>query len=526
MLRRGRGCGRRQVATRRRRDDAAAGAPSCTGEHRGRGGPALVVRVRIDVGKRDQLGNGDGTFRSERNFAAGPRPQAVTVGDFNGDGRQDLAVTNLVSLPDTTTGSVAILLGNGNGAFQSAQQFEARRFPESVAVGDFNGDERLDLAVANFGSVGPEAAIVSILLGNGDGTLQPAQDFGPIRRATSVAVGDFNGDGLFDLAVTHGGSAGPEDAIVSILLGYGDGTFQPARDFGTGSGPQVVVVGDFNGDGQLDLAVANTFANTVSILLGHGDGTFQPRQDFGVGSNPAAVAVGDFNGDGRLDLAVANGLFTPASTLVSILLGNGDGTFQPAQSFGAGSRASSVGGGDFNGDGRLDLAVGNIGSITVSVLLGNGDGTFQPVQNFGASGVSSVVVGDFNGDGRLDLASAFVSILMNDTPPPTSCLGTGSSRLRGRVRMVADRSGIPDVTMTLTGPEGCQDTTTTNAQGHYRFRALGNGTYTVTPTKAGCTFTPTDRTVTIAEADPLARFRGTCGDPKPARAAASLFADN
>jgi hypothetical protein len=221
-------------------------------------------------------------------------------------------------------------------------------------------------------------------------------------------VGDFNGDGKLDLVVVNSGSNN-----ASVLLGNGDATFQTALDFDIGGTPISVAVGDFNGDGKLDLAVVTNPAspNQISILLGYGDGTFQAPVTYAAGSVPVSVAVGDFNGDGKLDLAVAN--ISPGNTgpsMVSVLLGNGDGTFQPAVEYGAGSDtdSSSVALGDFNGDGKLDLAVAYSGSTNrVSILLGNGDGTFQSAVDYaGASlpGTSPPVLGDFNGDGRLDMA--------------------------------------------------------------------------------------------------------------------------
>ena len=220
--------------------------------------------------------------------------------------------------------------------------------------------------------------------------------FGAGTNPDSAAVGDFNGDGKMDLAVANEGSDN-----VSILLGNGDGTFQAAVNYGAGTDPDSVAVGDFRGDGKLDLVVANYYSNNVSVLLGNGDGTFQAAVNYGV-SAPTSVAVGDFNGDGKLDLAVAN-VFSE----VSVLLGNGDGTFQAAVNYGAGAEPAWVAVGDFNGDGKLDLAVANVDSNNVSILLGNGDGTFKAAVNYGVGTEPvSVAVGDFNGDGKLDLAVA------------------------------------------------------------------------------------------------------------------------
>jgi hypothetical protein len=323
-------------------------------------------------------------------YATGNLPFSVAVGDFNGDGKLDLAVAD-------NGGGVSVLLGNGDGTFQPAVSYAAGSIPWSVAVGDFNGDGKLDLAVANAGSDN-----VSVLLGNGDGTFQPAVNYAAGVSPNSVAVGDFNGDGKLDLALADNGGG------VSVLLGNGDGTFQPAVSYAAGTFPYSVAVGDFNGDGKLDLAVADN-GGGVSVLLGNGDGTFQPAVSYAAGSIPWSAAVGDFNGDGKLDLAVANW----GSNNVSVLLGNGDGTFQPAVNYAAGVSPHSVAVGDFNGDGKLDLAVANMDSNNVSVLLGNGDGTFQPAVNFATGPFPvSVAVGDFNGDGRLDLAVA--SFAWND----------------------------------------------------------------------------------------------------------------
>jgi hypothetical protein len=308
------------------------------------------------------LGNGDGSFQAPRTFSAGNSAQELAVGDFNGDGIPDLAVVGYSS--DT----VSVLRGNGDGTFQAARFFAVGAYPSSVAVGDFNRDGSLDLAVADSGYEGRGQG-VSVLLGNGDGTFQAARNFAAGSRPQSVAVGDFNGDGTLDLAVANYGSYPEYDGTVSVLLGNGDGSFQDARNFAVGTRPQSVAVGDFNGDGTLDLAVADTGYNGngqgVNVLLGNGDGSFQDARYFAAGNEPDSVAVGDFNGDGTLDLAVANYY----SNTVSVLLGNGDGSFQAAVNYAAGSLQSSVAVGDFNGDGALDLAVANYRSNDVSILL-------------------------------------------------------------------------------------------------------------------------------------------------------------
>ncbi len=223
----------------------------------------------------------------------------------------------------------------------------------------------------------------------------PAVNYGAGLAPISVAVGDFNGDGKPDLAV-----ANIQSDNVSVLIGSGGGTFETAVNYGTGSGPQAVVAGDFNGDGKLDLAVANVSSNNVSVLIGKGDGTFHSAVNYAVANGPGSIAVGDFNHDGKLDLVVAN----YQTNNVSVLLGNGDGTFQTAVNYNAGSGPYSLAVGDFNRDGKLDFVVADDNTNNVSVLLGNGDGTFQAAVSYSAgSAPTSVAVTDFNGDGKPDL---------------------------------------------------------------------------------------------------------------------------
>ena len=187
-------------------------------------------------------------------------------------------------------------------------------------------------------------------------------------------MGDFNGDGIPDLATANGGVESfmaPPDSTVGILLGNGDGTFQPAQTFAVGPAPLALAVADFNGDGHLDIAAADSTG--ISILLGNGDGTFQPAQTYA--AQEGSLVVADFNGDGHVDIATSGG---------SILLGNGDGTFQAAQTF-ASSPGYSLAVGDFNGDGVPDIAFTFVAPTagyqgTLAILLGNGDGTFQSAQ--------------------------------------------------------------------------------------------------------------------------------------------------
>jgi VCBS repeat protein/ASPM-SPD-2-Hydin domain-containing protein/FG-GAP repeat protein len=342
---------------------------------------------------------GTNVSMTRRDITSGVNPQAVAVGDFNGDGKQDLVVVN------GNANTVSIFLGNGDGTFQAPTSnfATASGFPLAIATGDFNGDGKLDVAV-----VVERIGVVSILLGNGDGTLQTHKDAVSGGNPLGLAVGDFNGDGKLDIAV-----ANANDSTASLLLGNGDGTFQNKVDYPTGASPQAVVVGDFNGDGNLDLATANNGDNTVSILLGNGNGTFGSHADSPTAAIPTSLVAADLNGDGKLDVVVST-----ASRFLSVLLGNGDGSLQTHKDYPVGLNAQWVTAGDFNGDGKLDLVVANTGDNTASILLGNGDGTFKGEGEFPTnSNPGWVVAGDFNGDGRLDLAlpaagANMVSILL------------------------------------------------------------------------------------------------------------------
>jgi hypothetical protein len=263
-----------------------------------------------------------GTLGAATSFATGSEPTFVAVGDVNGDGNPDLAVA------DEGGGSVSVLLGNGNGTFQTHADFGAGISPRSIALGNFNGDQNLDIAVANTNSASDS---VSILLGYGNGSFQDSGVFATGLEPLGAASGDFNGDGIPDLVTagpapsgTCGGQAGQGAPCVTVQLGKGDGTFQAPIETQVSSLPYGVAVGDFNGDHILDLAVVNVGADTVSILLGNGNGTFRtPVNSYSTGSEPVAVAAGALGGGHTLDLVVAN----LESDTVSVLVGNGDGTF-------------------------------------------------------------------------------------------------------------------------------------------------------------------------------------------------------
>jgi hypothetical protein len=314
----------------------------------------------------------------------------------------------------------------------------------SVAVGDVNGDGKLDLVVANQCSDSdncPEGGTVGVLLGNGDGTFQAVHNYSSGGQlANFVALADVNGDGKLDVLVanlcTNCFNSSDDQGRLGVLLGNGDGTFQTVHAFNSGGyGTRALAAADVNGDGKLDLVVANfcggdpgCHRGTVGVLLGNGDDTFQTAQTYdSAGYGPESVAVADVNRDGKLDLVVTDmcpidNFSCQKGGVVGVLLGNGDGTFQTAQTYNSGGFfASAVAVADINGDSKLDLLVTNwcvqgksacfndhTGSGVIGVLLGNGDGTFQKAQRYGSGGygAGSIAIADANGDGKLDLLVA------------------------------------------------------------------------------------------------------------------------
>jgi Chitobiase/beta-hexosaminidase C-terminal domain/FG-GAP-like repeat/Bacterial Ig-like domain (group 3)/Abnormal spindle-like microcephaly-assoc'd, ASPM-SPD-2-Hydin len=321
----------------------------------------------------------------------------IAIGDVSGDGHLDIVTASY----NGGTNWISVAFGNGDGTFAAPQPVATlagdNNGGSTVVLADINGDGKLDILAGSWAGYG-----LAVFLNQGSGTFGPETDYAlDGGYANSIATGDFNGDGNLDVVTSD-----PFGDSISVLLGNGDGTFQAEHALATDTSPEAVTVADFNNDGWLDIAVANT-TGTVSIFLGNGDGTFQTLPLVTVSSSghlegPKAIAAADFNGDGKVDLAVS----IWDSQSVGILLGNGNGSFQAVQLVST-PNASPTGlaVADINRDGKPDLAECSYNGSIATVLLGNGDGSFQvnayPVNN----GSGSVALGDLNGDGLIDLAT-------------------------------------------------------------------------------------------------------------------------
>lgn len=322
---------------------------------------------------------------------------SIAAGDLNGDNDLDLVVT--LSNLDLEEDNLAILENNGLGAFSAAVLTVGER-PFSAAIADLDGDGANDLAIALLAN-----DAVAVLLGNGDLTFAAATAFPVGDAPRHIAVGDIDGLNGLDLVTCNE----PADTI-SVLLNNGDGTYAPSIDVSvramTGnlrSEPNGSAISDFNNDDIADIAVALAARDQVGVLLGIGDGTFETMRLFDVGSDPHAVAAADLNADGDIDLVVAN---TTADT-ISVLLGNGDGTFAEQEVISAGNNPEDIKLADMDGDGELDAVTANREGDNVSILLGTGNGGFEFPTRFSTGGAPvSVAIGDFNSDGDLDFATA------------------------------------------------------------------------------------------------------------------------
>ena len=444
-----------------------------------------------------------GAFITQAPISVTPAALSTAVADFNGDGIPDFAIPVVSGSP-----AVLIYLGKGDGTFLPSASYQVSgTTANAIVAGDFNGDGKPDLAVATFATTsgGQGNANVNVLLGNGDGTFAAAVPYaGGTNSIGALAVGDFNTDGRADLVLAYSASHG-----VSLLLGNGDGTFGQPIAYTTISMP--MAVSDFNGDSKPDLALGNTSSLNVSspfVVPGNGDGTAQTAIAFSLGGSAGitSLVAGDFNGDGKTDLAV--GGLNSGAAATWILIGNGDGTFQTAVSYSLGAAVAS---GDFNGDGFLDLVVANTAGATVGILQGKGDGTFQTGPSVSAG--ATLAVTDFNGDGRNDLlttntSAGTVTVLLGATSVSFAVTATGGSGQSAPVgtqfalplQATVLNNGIPlsGATVNFTAPQSGASATlssvtaVTNSSGVASITATANsvaGNYMVTAAYQGVTAT-------------------------------------
>lgn len=323
----------------------------------------------------------------------------LRAADFNGDGNVDLAATTSDYLTYVFPGAVGIFYNNGGGTFRPAVRLQTQYFPGAV-VADLNQDGVPDLIVSGGFRNNPfPPTVISTFLGNGDETFQSPVIYPTSLYLGSEVVADFNGDGKLDLVTTDS-----DNNSTMMFPGNGDGTFQGAI-ITPGFSENAAAVGDFNNDGKLDVAYTSNHGYELNcwVTLGNGDGTFQApiSIDTGVGYYSSPLIVADFNGDGILDLLIS-GLQTSGYEN-SVLLGVGDGTFQPPILFNNKIQTIITAAADLNNDGKLDL-LGYTTNSYVGYLLGNGDGTFQAADFIPRYKPFSTVIADFNNDGRLDFA--------------------------------------------------------------------------------------------------------------------------
>jgi hypothetical protein len=318
-------------------------------------------------------------------------PNGVAVGDLNGDGKIDVVVTN-----SDLTGTVAVLLGNGDGTLQPAVTYEAGEYPMFVALADFNKDGHPDIAVANRALGAP--GTITILLGNGDGTFQPAVSYGSFVDAFSFAIGDLNHDGALDIAVADTSSG-------TLLLGHGDGTFSVGNSIGA-TNVLAFAIADFTHDHILDLAAANNGGSQIEFLAGNGHGVFTLISTYPVSTPPIALVTKDFNGDGFPDLAVADEAVNNLDSNVTVF--ESSGTSFVVKRYPYGHEPRSIVAADMNHDGKLDVITANEFNGTVDIFLNSKVGGFLPPTvlqdgNLTAGQDGSVAVADLNGDGKPDI---------------------------------------------------------------------------------------------------------------------------
>ena len=350
-----------------------------------------------DVNVSVIFGNGDGSFRTAPYYPVGKYPVATAKGDFNMDNVLDLAIANEYS------NDIYIFLGNNNGTFRKGKEnYNSGIGPKSIASADVNGDNKIDLVTANCNDPASHYTI-GVFMGKGDGTFPKSEFYITGPGFCYLAAADFNGDSYDDVAVVSSTSN-----EVHILLSNGDGSFKEPIEYSVDGGPVYIISAKFNEDTIPDLAIVNNANKTVAILIGAGDGTFiqLPAYQFQVAGSPVGITACDVNSDGKMDLATANYGPVLGTGSMSVLFGNGDGTFMEAQNYNTLNRLTSIACGDLNGDTKPDIVATQKYFSNASLFLNKGDGTFEETIGFlGVGGEATFVKeGDYNSDGRIDLA--------------------------------------------------------------------------------------------------------------------------
>jgi hypothetical protein len=417
----------------------------------------LVVGV---AGAAGASGSAPG-FKASREFDTSAKgANSVALGDLNGDGKLDVVATHGAYDDDPpelkALRLVSVLYGRGDGRFGPSHEYEIGKPGDtqgafSIAMGDVNGDGKLDVVTGNFTSKS-----VSLLVNDGHGAMEPPVNYSLGRQPCDVALEDLNGDGKLDIATGNPNT-------VSILLNNGDGTFGAVHEYPAGRDTWAFAVGDLSGDGRPDIATANRSRSSSTVLINRGDGSFGAPVDYRAGPGPSTVTIGDVNGDGMNDVVTANGSSDPNGIFgdwldsVSVFLGKGDGTFRPTRTYRVRDAYSdqrvfiTVRIGDVNGDGRPDLVTGNLGDDwSITVLVNGGRGTFRRHFDYGLSdytsqdvgqGSEAIALGDLNADHRLDVVEARsdeLSVYLND-PGRCTVPEVSGEKLAVAKRLLAER---------------------------------------------------------------------------------------